>query len=107
MESNSAWMTETVNSFHVALSLCHTSSTALAGEGWWASLRITHDQMFSLIDRSGDSAAQSSNQIPCVSRKARTRRTKCCLTKIHLNKTKSKSEIFCTEKKLKMNILLN
>ena len=44
IESEWAWTTETGDSFHAALSLYYTS-TVLAGEGWWASLLATHDQM--------------------------------------------------------------
>ena len=32
---------------------CHTSSTVLAGEGWWVSLSSNLSRMFSLGDRSG------------------------------------------------------
>ncbi|GFW45568.1 hypothetical protein TNCV_3245081 [Trichonephila clavipes] len=51
-------MTETCNSFHVASSLCHTSSAILDGEGWWASFSATQYQMFSMGDRSHDHADQ-------------------------------------------------
>ena len=76
IELNWVCMIETSNSFFVASSLCQTSSTVTGGEEWWASLSATHDQMFSVADRSGDCAELGSNRIPCVSRKFKTRRAK-------------------------------
>ncbi|GFS77230.1 hypothetical protein TNCV_3758191 [Trichonephila clavipes] len=42
------------NSFHATSSLRHTSLTVLVGEGWQASLSATHDQMFSVDDKSAN-----------------------------------------------------
>ncbi|GFY17121.1 hypothetical protein TNCV_1088971 [Trichonephila clavipes] len=79
MESNCAWMTEMVYSFHAASSLCHTSSTKLAGDGPRTSPSATQDQMFSVGDRSTDRAAQGNIQISCVSRRVGTWRATCNL----------------------------
>ncbi|GFS80093.1 hypothetical protein TNCV_2988671 [Trichonephila clavipes] len=60
MDSNWAWMTETNISFPAASSLCNTS-TVLAEKKWPASLSVTHNQMFSMDDISGDHAVQKNN----------------------------------------------
>ncbi|GFW00066.1 hypothetical protein TNCV_3568561 [Trichonephila clavipes] len=69
LESNWVWMTVMGNSFHAVSNLCHTSTTVLAREMWRASLSTTHDQIFSMSDRSRDRARQGNNRIPCTMRK--------------------------------------
>ncbi|GFW14316.1 hypothetical protein TNCV_1365711 [Trichonephila clavipes] len=49
MELNWVWIIEISNSFHISSSLCHTSSTELTGEEWWASLSATHNQIFQCV----------------------------------------------------------
>ena len=51
-------MTEMRMSFHAASSLCHILSTVSDGKGWWASLKVTYDHMFSVGDRSRDRVAE-------------------------------------------------
>ena len=72
MESGWASMTGKGNSFQAASSLCHTLSTALAGDGWRASLSANHNCLLSMDDRCRDRAGQGSNRIFFVSRKFRT-----------------------------------
>ncbi|GFW22073.1 hypothetical protein TNCV_1632051 [Trichonephila clavipes] len=53
-------------SFYVTSSLCSTSSTILAGEGWHTSFSATHDQMFPVSSGSGDHQGQNKNRIHYV-----------------------------------------
>ena len=79
MELNWAWEIEKGNSFRTALRLCHTSSIVWAREEWWARFLSTHDQMFSMSDRSWDHVGRGKNWTPCVSKKVRIQCTKCGL----------------------------
>ena len=79
MKSSLAWMTETGNSYPAALNPCHTLSTALTGERLRDSPLASHDQIFSLSDRSEDRASHGSNRIPYVLKKVRISRATCDL----------------------------
>lgn len=74
MKSNWTWIRETDISFHAVSNLCYTLIIVVEriGEWWPVSHSATHNQMFTVCNRSGDYACHGSNPISIPSTKFRT-----------------------------------